>query len=304
MNAVEREIGRIAGEQDNVITVRQAIAAGLGRGAIAARCRTGRMQRLHQNVLLIGPAPPSFSALARAATMAVGAGCAVALDPASVLLRLRPEPSPERRAIDIIVDSRNVRSRPGITIHRSTLVVAEFGYVRGIPVTSPARTIADLAAVENIAQVEQLLIDGRQLRCVSDRELFAVIDRVPHRHGHGALRALLQDETDEGYSRSRAERRLRKLIRDAGLPRAIHNGPKVQGFLIDAHWPALKVVVEVDGRKYHDHPWAFERDHYRDQVLVSAGYAVLRVTWRQLCNDPIGVAVRIAQTLLRAELAA
>ncbi|MHB8693352.1 MAG: DUF559 domain-containing protein, partial [Solirubrobacteraceae bacterium] len=292
------------GLQDNVITLEQLTAAGLGRGAIAARCRAGRMQRLHHTVYLLGPAPPSFGAVVRAAALAVGDRAAVALGPAAVLLKLRPEPQRAFGGIDVVVNGRAVKSRPGITIHRSTLVPVEFGYVRGIPVTSPARTIADLAATENIAEVEQLLIDGRQLRCVTDEQLFEVIDRVPHRHGHGALRALLQDEAEEGYSRSRAERRLRKLIKDASLPRAIHNGPKVCGFLIDAHWPALKVVVEVDGRKYHEHPWGFERDHYRDQVLVAEGYRVLRVTWRQLCNDPIAVAVRIAQTLLRAELAA
>ena len=77
MQAVERAIARIAARQDNVITRGQLLAAGLRRGAIAHRLDSRWMQRLHQGVYLIGPAPPTPMARARAAAMACGAAAVV-----------------------------------------------------------------------------------------------------------------------------------------------------------------------------------------------------------------------------------
>jgi very-short-patch-repair endonuclease len=205
--------------------------------------------------------------------------------------------------IDILISGRNAASRPGIIVHRSTIVPVEFGYIRGIPVTSPARTICDLAGREPMHAVEQLLIDARRARCVTDAELYAVLDRAPHRKGHAKVRALLEDEMEEGYSRSRAERRLRALVKQADLPCPTYNR-KVCTLLVDAVWWGLKFVVEVDGRKDHGTPWAFENDRRRDQILAAAGYRVIRITWRQLVNEPMAVAVRIAQALVWAQRAA
>lgn len=300
MHEREAKIGRIAADQDNVVGIEQLRAAGLARGAIEARVLSGRIQRLHRTVFLIGPAPPSFAALARAAALAVGDGAVVCLAAAAVLLGLRPEPTDGAPEIDVLVAGRAPRPRPGIVVHRSTLVPAEFGYVRGIPVTSAARTICDHAASGPMSEVEQLLIDARRARIVTDAELYAVLDRVKHRKGRAAMRALLADEMEEGYSRSKAERKLRKLVRSADLPIPLYNR-KIRGLMVDAQWPALRVVVEVDGRKDHGTPWAFENDRYRDQILVAAGYRVIRITWRQLVNEPMAVAVRIGQALIWAE---
>ena len=303
MRPVDARIGEIAGRQDNVISLAQLADAGLSRKALHGRLAAGAMQRMHQAVFLVGPAPPSFAAVARAAAFAVGDGATVGLGAAAILLKLRSEPAGETGPVDVLVDRRSVWQRSGIVVHRTTIVPAEWGYVRGIPVTSPARTICDLAAVEPMYQIEQLLIDARRARCVTDRQLYAVLDRVPHRKGHGAMRALLADEMEEGYSRSAAERRLRKLIKQANLPVPIYNH-KVRGLLVDADWARVKFIVEVDGRKEHDTDWAYENDRLRDQILAAGGYRVVRITWRQLVNDPMGVAVRIAQALVWAERAA
>jgi very-short-patch-repair endonuclease len=174
--------------------------------------------------------------------------------------------------------------------------------VGGIPTTSAARVICDLAASEPMAEVEQLLIDARVARCVTDRELYGVLDRTPGRAGAASMRALLADESEEGYSRSRAERLLRSLVKTADLPRPLFNR-KLQGFLVDAVWPAHPLVLEVDSERFHGHRAAFEADRRRDQILVAAGYAVIRVTWRQLRKQPVAVASRIAMALARADAA-
>jgi very-short-patch-repair endonuclease len=95
---------------------------------------------------------------------------------------------------------------------------------------------------------------------------------------------------------------LRRLIREAELPVPAFN-VEVKNFLVDAHWPAHKLVLEVDGRRFHGHAAAFENDRRRDQILVAGGYRVIRVTWRQLTREPMQVAVRLAQALAWAEAA-
>jgi very-short-patch-repair endonuclease len=120
------------------------------------------------------------------------------------------------------------------------------------------------------------------------------LDRAPGRSGTATLRALLEDEPT--FTRSEAERRLRRLILDGGLPPPETN-VRLLGFEVDFVWPGAKLVVEVDGHAFHAHRAAFERDRERDQALVAAGYRVIRVTWRQLEREPLAVLARIAQAL-------
>ena len=75
----------------------------------------------------------------------------------------------------------------------------------------------------------------------------------------------------------------------------------VQGFEVDVLWRAPRLVIEVDGHAFHGHRTAFERDRRRDQILAAAGYIVIRVTWRQLVDEPVAVITRIAQALALAQ---
>src|SRR5512142_2662041 len=150
MHAVERAIARVAGRQDNVITREQLVAAGLGRGAIAHRVRVGWMRRLYHAVFLIGPAPPTPMARARAAAMSCDA--VVSHRTAAALLGLLPERSDE---VHVTVAARNPKSRAGVRVHRTAAFgPGEVTKMRGIPVTSVARTICDLAATESRRDVE------------------------------------------------------------------------------------------------------------------------------------------------------
>ena len=124
--------------------------------------------------------------------------------------------------------------------------------------------------------------------------MLEALDRAPGRSGTATLRALLNDEPT--LTRSEAERRLRRLIRDAGLPPPESN-VRLLGFEVDFVWRAARLVVEVDGHAFHAHRAAFERDRERDQALVAAGFRVIRVTWRQLEREPLAVMARIAQAL-------
>lgn len=96
-----------------------------------------------------------------------------------------------------------------------------------------------------------------------------------------------------------ARGRLRGLLREAELPYGIFNA-YVCGLQVDCHWPAERLIVDVDGNRFHGHRHAFENDRRRDQILVAAGWRVIRVTWRQLVGDAMAVAVRMAQALAHA----
>lgn len=93
---------------------------------------------------------------------------------------------------------------------------------------------------------------------------------------------------------------MKLLIRRAILPTPVCNR-KVAGHNADFFWPAHRLIVEVDGYQFHSSRWAFERDRKRDAAHVLAGYRVIRITWRQLTEEPIAVAVTIATALALAD---
>jgi hypothetical protein len=123
----------------------------------------------------------------------------------------------------------------------------------------------------------RLLNEARVLKLVKNAEIEAAMERCPGRKGVKALRGLLKAEDDTGFTRSEAERILRRLIAAAKLEAPAFN-TYVMGFEVDAVWPVHKVAIEVDGFAAHGHQAAFERDRARDNTLVVAGYVVLRLT--------------------------
>jgi hypothetical protein len=126
--------------------------------------------------------------------------------------------------------------------------------MRGIRVTSVARTICDLAATEPAREVEVVFQEALYRDVVSERQVRAVLDREPHRRGAPEIRDLLRDPR---MTRSEKERALLRLIDAAQLPRPLTN-VRVHGYLVDAFWPKEGLVVEVDGWDAHGHRVAFE----------------------------------------------
>jgi very-short-patch-repair endonuclease len=291
MHEVERAIARIAGRQDNVISREQLLGAGLGRGAIAHRVATGAWQRLYNSVYLLGPAPPSLMARARAAVLACGADAVVSHRSAAEMFGLLPEVGGE---VHVTVAGRNVAPRTGVRRHR----VAGFGAgavtkMRGIPVSSVARTIADLAATESPRDVEHAFQEALYRRIVTPDAVAAVLKREPRRKGAPVIRALIEDPR---MTRSERERTLLKLLAQAQLPTPLTN-VKLHGYLVDVYWPEQGLVLEFDGWQAHGHRLAFESNRKRDQVMLANGLRAMRVTDRHLVHEPIALAARIAQAL-------
>lgn len=195
---------------------------------------------------------------------------------------------------------RDVRIRhAGLRIHRvSRLAEDEVAIIEGLPLTSATRTLLDLGSVSGSRELERALAYALRARLVDRAALQSLIARHPRHPGRRCLRALLEREGAPAFTRSEAERRFLDLVRENGLP-----GPEanviVEGFEVDFLWRRQRLVVEVDGRAYHDGDPAFERDRDRDALLMAAGFRTMRVTWKKLVGEPGRLLVSLSQALVR-----
>lgn len=194
-----------------------------------------------------------------------------------------------RGPIELTVPGRDPGHKSGLPVYRARrLDRRDVRRVRSLPVTSPARTLLDLAGVLPIEALETAVAEARARRLVRDRDLAAQLVRGRGRRGAAALRRLLDQENGPALTRSEAERRLLGLVRAAALPAPEVNA-KVGRFELDFLWRRERVVVEVDGYAYHSGKRAFERDRERDATLVASRYAVIRLTWSRIVSNPEAV---------------
>jgi very-short-patch-repair endonuclease len=194
--------------------------------------------------------------------------------------------------------AKSDRRRPGIRIrHLPSLRREEVTRFEGVPITTPARTLLDLAKSIAHRALERAVAEALARRQTTARELRRILGHHDHRPEARQLSALLGSD-GPARTRSEAEEKLLVLIRKAKLPEPAVN-VDVEGFQVDFHWPTAGLVVEVDGVAFHLAPAAFERDRLRDATLVAAGQRVFRVTWRQIQDEPEALLARLAQALVR-----
>jgi very-short-patch-repair endonuclease len=224
-----------------------------------------------------------------AAVQAIGEDAVLSIHASAALWRVRAKVD---GPIDVTVAGRHARSRPGIRVHNVRSI--EWTTHRGIRVTTPARTLLDLAATVSADDLARAVEEARVLRLVTDASIHAILEAHPRRAGTAALRRELNVEAR--MTRSAAERRLLDLIRQAQLPLPETN-VRVHGHEVDALWRAQRLIVEIDGFDAHGTRAAFERDRARDAQLVAAGHRVIRITWRQLRDEPHRVVATLAAAL-------
>lgn len=196
----------------------------------------------------------------------------------------------ERRSgpIEVTLLGAAKRRNRGLFIHRRiVLSLADRRARHGIPVTSPARTLADLAlrlsehdleAAVNEADLRDLIDPGR-LR----REL----EEMRGQDGVSELVRLLDRQVFR-LTDSELERIFLRLVRSRGLP-IPQTRVLVNGFRVDFFWPDFGLVVEADGLRYHRTPAQQARDRRRDQVHAAAGLTTLRFTHGQIQFEPSSV---------------
>ena len=290
-------VASIAASQQGLVTTDQLAKAGFGRWQITRRVRGGWLIRRHVGVYQLGVFAGSYGD-EMAALLACGPQAVLSHRSAAALWELCTRPG----VVDICVPGSIAGRRRGIRPHRTaTLTTCDVVIRNGLRVTTPSRTLLDLAASAPRAELERLTEEAQVQRLTSPAELLAVIERVASRPGVARLRAVLDFIDEPLLTRSEAEKRLRALCRSAALPMPRMN-VKRAGWEVDAVWDAQRLVVEVDGRTYHGTHASFERDRRKDADLMLAGYRVLRITWRRLTREPDQVIALIATALSQAAL--
>ena len=276
----------LATRQHAVVSRRQLLALGLSGDGIAHRVRTGRLHPLFPGVYVVG----HRLLLRHTPHMAAVLACEGALlshRSAAAVHGLLPTPA---GPVDVMVVRGGGHRVGGIrvhvtrSVHRTEIVVEQ-----GIPCTSPARTLVDLAAVLDRRRLRRALERSIELRILDGRAMDAALGRANGRRGTGVLRALLAGlQGEPAPVKNELERLFLELVREAGLQLPVVNA-YVGPYEVDFHWPAARLIVETDGRETHDTPHQFEEDRRRDLELALAGWRVVRISWRQVTREPEAV---------------
>ena len=295
---LDRRIAALAAGQRGVVSRAQLEALGASRRQVGTRLANGRLHRVHRGVYLVGHTAAPHGAREVAALLALGPGAVISYRSAAALWDLLPYPA--TADVCVTIAQRRIRSRPGVTARVSgDLRGADVRVLGGIPVTSPARTVAGLAVELGLDELEHLAAEAQRRSLARPSELIAELDRLTGRPGARALRTVLDRDGGPAFTRSEAERRLLRLVREAGLPTPLVNA-KRHGYELDFLWPAERLVVEVDGLRFHSDLRAQRVDRRRDAELVALGYSVMRFTWDRLTRQASAVVAQLAAALTLA----
>lgn len=295
----EKDLGmsRLAGRQHGVVARRQLLEMGFGRKAIEGRLKRGNLHEVFRGVYVAGSRRIGRRGRWMAAVLAVGDGALLSHRSAARLWGLM---TPAVESIDVTVPSSRLVMRKGIASHVSLVPGDEREVVEGIPVTSPFRTIFDLAAVSGSREVERAWHEA-EVRQLTDRvSLPMLLERYPGRRGTRVLRELLGSGEPVGISRNDFEEAFLALVDANGLPRPRMNADlSVRGRFIevDALWEHERLAVELDSRSVHGTKKRFESDRRRDRILVAEGFRTMRVTWWQLRDEPEAIVADLRLTL-------
>jgi len=234
-----------------------------------------------------------------AAVLACGDGAVLSHRSAAALWQLRENSRP---AFDVTAPNRRGRIPAEIDAHRDgSLTDADRTVLHGIPCTTVARTLLDLAAVVPVWELRKAISEAEVLRLLDKRAVRRLIERSRGRRGVARLRMLLDDiHPQTKRTRSELERLFLRMCTRAGLPEPEVNVKLELGDRLlepDFLWRDAGLIVEADSRRYHDTGSAFQIDRKREQLLMLAGWQVARCTWEQVEREPGELAETIRRLL-------
>jgi predicted transcriptional regulator of viral defense system len=242
-------LASLAADQHGVAASRQLLTLGFSPSQIKHRLRAGRLHRLHRGVYAVGHANVTREARWLAAVLAGGEPALLSHRDAAALWRMADYAG---GLIEITTPGTGARARAGIRIHRARYLAPEdvSSHCR-IPVTSPARTLLDLAAVLGRRHLELALEEALRIEVVTAGALREQVERNPGRKGVLALRDLLVLDTSKiAETKSRLEARFLRFCDEERLPPPEVNA-WVGGYEVDMSWPTTNVIVELDSWEFH-----------------------------------------------------
>lgn len=281
-----------AGQEWGVLSLDELRACGLSRNAVAVRVARGSLHPLHWGVYAVGHRSLSLEGRFLAAVKACGPDAVLSHFSAAALLGLV---SWDGRHPEVTVVRQGTRVHQGIRVHRTrTLDPPDLARYRGVPITSPARTLVDVASALDYRQLRRSVRQAQSLGRVEVRQVTETLARLGPRRGSRNLRMILA--TGPAPTRSALEDAVLDLILSGGLEHPDVNVPLVlagRRVIPDFRWPRQKLVVEADGAAWHDDRLAREDDAERQALLEAHGERILRVTWKQAITRPRQTLARI-----------
>jgi hypothetical protein len=256
------------------VTRGQLLEEGLGARAITYRLQAGDLIAVHTGVYALGHAPQAFVDRAYAAVLACGRSAFLSHGSAASLWGIYDR---WWTPFEVIVET--ARRRPGIRVHRVALAKADVRRHLGIRVTSPARTVFDIAPRLTDKALTRAVNELRIKRLLKLEQLGELATRLPRHRGASRVKPLV--ETSRGPTRSELEDDFVAFTERFGLPRPEMNA-RVRGHEVDALFREQRVIVELDGYEFHGTRQAFEKDRERDATTLAAGYRTVRITWERL----------------------
>jgi very-short-patch-repair endonuclease len=262
-----------------VVTHAQLTRAGVTAAEIKSRLRSGALLREHRGVYRVGHRAPSVEAHYLAAVLACGEGALLSGRAAAFLFGLMKGtmPVPE-------VTTRTQRRVDGIlTRRRRTRAPVDGTTWRGIPVTTVATTLVDLAAVLSSDQLARACHEPGVRYRTTPSQVEAVLARRPSSAGARRLRRIMRGDTR--VTLSKLEALFLERLREAGLPLPETNR-RVGGRRVDCRWPERGLTVELDGYRYHHSRHAWEQDRRREREARARGDEFRRYTFGDVFETP------------------
>jgi hypothetical protein len=276
----DRKIAVLAARQGGLVTRAQLLALGVSAQSIGRRVRAGRLHPLHRAVYAVGHRAIGVSGRRWAAVLACGEGAVLSHASAADLWRMRSNAS----GVPHVSVPRPARvRRPGIRVHSPRCLRADEVTVDdGLPITTPARTLLDLAATGLKGRpLEQALDHAERRLRLNWADMAQLLDRYPRRRGSPALAATLARYVPGSVETlSELEEIVLGLCDEFAIPRPQVNRV-IEGKRRDFFWPERRLVVEADSYTWHRSPSALDQDRERDVRLQLAGFIALRFTYEQ-----------------------
>jgi predicted transcriptional regulator of viral defense system len=291
----------MARKQHGVVSIRQLEGPlGFSQRSVARAVEAGRLHRIHRGVYAVGHTDLSQRGECLAAVLAVGRRALLSYYSAGWLWGLWSG-SPAPFEVTAFVP-RHHQPPKGVRRHRArNLVDEDRAVVDGIPVTSVARTLLDLAWKLRSDQLRRVLARAEDLGLLDLEAIHAVIERNRGHHGAKRLRFALAIYERPIWTRSEFERLFVERIIDSGLPRPATGWNEV-GHELDVYWPEFGFGIELDTWETHGTRDAFERDHDRDLDFVLADIETIRISERQFRREPDQITEKVARLLERRRL--
>jgi very-short-patch-repair endonuclease len=283
----------IATGEKGIATRPELLARGITDEQIQLRLRRGTLFAEFRGVYRVGHMAPSAEATYLAAVKACGDGALLCGRSAGWVWRVLKGKPPQPEVI-----APTERRARAITTHRSRHIhPADRAVCHGIPVTSVARTIVDLAAVLDLEQLARACHEAGVLHDLTPRQVKAVLKRRPNAAGAAKLRLVM--EGDAPAVLSKLERRFLKLLRESGFPKPVVNR-LAGGRRVDCRWAEHRLTVELDSYTFHRSRHAWEMDRRRERQARARGDDFIRYTYGDVFETPAVVVRELARILPRA----